>query len=155
MNVPSLWHHRSCHGPATVELHRENTVLLQSHLKWIEFWNNAWNRKRRLKLTSETSFPSSIATKVCTFVPAFSTTSRLKRSGWGNEEVEEKYGEEEGKEEEDLRRSPEERCWKPNFSLIFSHWVPFPEPGPPGLVGVKSTDSPIWVLSIYHWEPQK
>ena len=30
-----------------------------------------------------------------------------------------------------LKRSPEEKCVKPYWATILSHWVPLPEPGPP------------------------
>ena len=32
-----------------------------------------------------------------------------------------------------LKRSPLDKCVKPYFSTILSHWVPLPLPGPPFL----------------------
>jgi len=30
-----------------------------------------------------------------------------------------------------LSKHPIEKCLNPYFSFIISHWVPFPDPGPP------------------------
>ena len=37
--------------------------------------------------------------------------------------------------------SPVDRCVKPNFSTARAHWVPLPEPGPPGRMGVRGARS--------------
>ena len=45
-----------------------------------------------------------------------------------------------------LRRSPEDKCVYRNLPWIFSHWVPFPDPGPP------SRNNIGLLLSLWYYE---
>lgn len=44
-----------------------------------------------------------------------------------------------------LNRSPALRCANLKVSAIFTHWVPFPLPGPPGTRKITSASYEVWL----------
>merc|ERR1719300_2360696 len=61
---------------------------------------------RSITTSSGTRMPFSMVAKICMPLAEFVITSSLSRS-------------------------PEDKCVYRNLPWIFSHWVPFPDPGPP------------------------